>query len=262
MSKLHTYHFPFLSSEIKFEFIENINSDIALGINEIVQVLKKDLSSKYVNSSAYKLNNASKNIPVIVSPEFIDYVDINLKYYSATVGDFNPFLDNLNKYNLNEIINIIPEESAIIKLSNFRFDSSLLKFYILKKIINFLDFNNITNYYFSYIDIVGSFGNITWNANFKIPDTKSSVHFKLNNSYGYLFVANKNKKVKNYSKFANLDKKIDSDFIILKGKNLIDLKILSYEIENMTWLHQYKGFAAENKINVIIYTDKKEVIEV
>ncbi len=262
MSKLHTYHFPFLSSEIKFEFVDNIAPEIAEGVSNLIHVLKNDLSTKQINSSAHKLSNATTKLPVIVSPEFIEYFELNLKYYSATQSSFSPFSEKIDKYKINEYIEINKEEDAIIKLKNFRFDSTLLKFYILKKINAFLDFNGVRNYYFSYVDVAGSFGNVRWNAKFNASDFNKEIEFKLYNSYAYMFIPDSTKEEKFYSKFANVDKEVKANYIVVKGANLIDLKILSLEIENLNWLHQYKLFAQENNVSMTIFTQEQEIIEI
>jgi len=219
MSKLHTYHFPFLSNELKIEFVENINPNLAEAITDLIFILKNDLSSSVSNSSGHKLNSSGLKFPVIVSPDFLEFFEVNLKYFFATQSDFNPF--NIE-----------------------------------------VDLNNITNYYFNYVDVAGSFGKVTWNAKFNLVDYNTEVDFTLHNKFAYIFIPDINKVEKAYAKFANIDKEIKPLFIILKGNNLLDLRILSLEIENLRWKHQFITFAQENNVQLVIYNQDKEKIEI
>jgi hypothetical protein len=262
MSGLHTYHFPFLSSEIKIEFLRNIDSDIALGLSTLIDVYKNDLNSQSHNTSAFKLNESNTNFPVIVSPEFFEFFEISLKYFLATKSDFNPFSIKVDKFNFQEIVKFDKQELAIIKLKKFKFNSNLKKFFLLKKVTEFFKLNNIEDYHFNYVDIAASFGKVTWRTNFNIQELNKSIVVKLHNTFAYMFEPNLDKEEKQYAKFANLDKRIEPLQIVLKGKNLLDLKILSLEMENLTWLHQYKIFAEENNIGLTILTQDNELVEI
>lgn len=254
MSKLHTYHFPFLSDELKIEFVENIKPELAEAISDLILVLKNDLSPKYINGSAHKLNNSGLKFPVVVSPEFIEFFEINLKYFFVTSANFTPFDIEVDKFNTEGYFLVNKNEDTIIKLVDFKFNSSLLKFFILQKINNFLLQNKVTNYYFNYVDIAASFGAVTWKAKFNLIDYNKEVEFKLHNKFAYIFSPNTHKQEKTYSKFANVDTEVKAALILLKANNLLDLKVLSMEMENLRWLHQYKEFAKENHTDITIYT--------
>jgi hypothetical protein len=262
MSKLHTYHFPFLSNDLKIEFVKNIDPEIAEAISSFISVLKMDLNPQLSNTSASKLNNSSLNLPVTVSPEFLEFFETNIRYFFATRSDFNPFSKKIDKFNLDSYFAIDKEENSITKLRNFKFDSPLIKFFILRRLQGLLKVNEVFDYYFNYIDIAGSFGKVTWNAKFDLEDFNSEVSFALHNKFAYIFTPNSHKEQIEYSKFANIDKEIKPLYIILKGNNLLDLKILSLEMENFQWKHQFKAFAQENNVQIVIYTEEKEKIEI
>jgi len=254
MSNVHTYHFPFLSHELKLEFVKNIDQELADSISDIILILKNDLSPKYSNGSAHKLNNSGKKFPIIVSPDFIEFLETNIKYFLATSSEFNPFNKNIDKFNLEGYFLIDKSECSILKLDDFKFDSSLLKFFIIQKIINLLNLNNVKDYYLNYVDIAASFGEVTWRAKFILTDFNKEVEFKLHNKYAYIFAPNHEKEVKSYGKFANIDQEVKAAHILLKGNNLLDLKVLALEMEHLKWLHQYKEFAKENRTDIIVYT--------
>lgn len=260
MNRLHTYHFPFLSGELKIEAVNSIPQDIAKGISDLIIVLKNDLNDKYLNSSSYKLNNSSIELPVIVSPEFIEFFEMNVEYFIATRSDFSPFKNPvIDKSNLGDYFIIDKSTDTITKIKDFKFDSPLQKFYLIQKIVDELSRNNIKNYYLKYVDVAASFGNVRWNASFEILEDEHTLDFKLHNSYAYFFAPISSERQAS-SKFANIDKEIDAEYIILIGANLTDLKILSLEIANLSWLHQYKQFKSENNIHIIIYTANKDII--
>jgi len=254
MSNVHTYHFPFLSHELKLEFVKNIDSDLADLISDLIQILKNDLSHKYANSSAHKLNNAGKKFPVVVSPDFIEFFETSIKYFLATSSEFNPFNKEVDKFNLEGYFLINNHENTIIKLDDFKFDSALLKFFIIQKIVNLLNLNNVKDYYLNYVDIAASFGEVTWKAKFHLTDFNKEVEFKLHNKFAFIFTPDHEKEVKGYTKFANVDQEVKASHILLKGNNLLDLKILALEMEHLKWLHQYKEFAKENRTDIIVYT--------
>lgn len=254
MSNVHTYHFPFLSHELKLEFVKNIDSELADAIADLISILRSDLSPKYSNSSAHKLNNAGKKFPVVVSPNFIEFFETSIKYFLATNSEFNPFNKNIDKFNLEGYFLLNKEEHTIIKLDDFKFDSSLLKFFIIQKIISFLNSNNIEDYYLNYVDIAACFGKVTWKAKFHLTDFDKEIEFKLHNKYAYIFAPNHEKDEKSYGKFANIDQEVNASLILLKGNNLNDLKVLAIEMEHLKWLHQFKEFAKENHTDIIVYT--------
>lgn len=254
MTKLHTYHFQFLSHELKLEFVENIEPELADAISDLIYVLKNDLSTRSQNSSAHKFNHSAANLPVKVSPEFLEYFETNIKYFIATSSQFNPFSRDIDKFNLEGYFLVDKESSSIIKFDDFKFNSTLLKFYIIQKINNLLQFNKIKDYYLNYVDIAACFGEVTWRAKFQLSDYNKDIEFKLHNKYAYIFTPNMHKDEKQYSKFANIDKEVNASLILLKGNNLTDLKILELEMENLRWLHQYQQFAKENHTDIIVYT--------
>lgn len=254
MSKVHTYHFPFLSNELKIEFVKNIDPELAEDLSDLISVYKNELNSNSSNSSAHKLNNSGLKFPVVVSPEFLDYFEKNIKYFVVTQSKFSPFNIKVDKFNLEGYFLISPEENSIIKLVDFKFDSSLKKFFIIDRINTFLRRNNIIDYYINYIDVAASFGDVTWRAKFNLTDYNREVEFKLHNKFAFIFIPDHEKEEKAYAKFANIDQEVKPSFLVLKGDNLLDLKILSMEMENLRWLHQYKLFAKENRTGIIAYT--------
>lgn len=254
MSKVHTYHFPFLSNELKIEFVKNIDPDLAEDLSDLISVYKNELNANSTNSSAHKLNNAGLKFPVVVSPEFLDFFEKNVKYFLATPSKFNPFNIEVDKFNLEGYFLINSEENSIIKLVEFEFNSPLKKFFIIDKINTFLRRNNIIDYYINYIDIAASFGEVTWRAKFHLTDFNREVEFKLHNKFAYIFIPDNEKEEKSYTKFANIDQEVKPVFLVLKGDNLMDLKVLSLEMENLKWLYQYKLFAKENRTGIIAYT--------
>lgn len=262
MSGLHTYYFEFLSDRLKIEFIKNIPTDLADGIFTLIALLKKDLNSKTINSSAYKLNHSAVNLPITVSPDFFEFFETSIKYFVSTSSNFSPFKEELDKYSLQKYFSLNKEKNIIVKLKDFIFESSLLKPYILTKITELIKRNKFEDYYFQYLDIVATFGKATWKAKFELEDLADEIKFDLRDRFALLYSPNHDVERVKYQKFANLDKEINPLYIVLTGKNILDLKILSLELANFQWLHQFKTYKQENNIEIIIYDEKRETIVV
>lgn len=262
MSELYRYHYPFFSENLKIEFTKKVSKQITDEIGIYLQDVISELNQTKASSSAHLFLNSGISFPIKLKPIFYEFLNTNIDYFFATKGNFNPFNIEINLENIDDYIYFDSKDLIVIKKKkNFKLLNDLKKLFVIQKLVNYLNILKITDFHISYIDFCATFGKVTWNAKFNL-DNNQKIAFTQNNSFAYIFHPKKNPATEIYNKFANVDQEIEPLYIVLIGKHLLDLKILSLELIGLKWKHQYVNFAKHNSIDLIIYTKDLELFEI
>ncbi len=257
-NKLHKYIFPFGAKELTISFVKPQSKGIIEALSLLIHSFQSELNPRIVHSSAYALNKAQLGLSVKVKEEFIDFLYENIQL-SNTFDEFKPFKFEkalaLNK--IYDYLVINGKENTLVKNLNFNFEASkLLKYFIIKKVNQFLKENKITNYLITSETIHSAAGNLRWNSNFYIDEISEYVHFKLHNESAILVVLNQLES--RTTKFANVDKTIIGNFAIVIGKDPCELKALSLKLNTLNQESDYKKLASEYGLKIILINEKKE----
>lgn len=261
-NRLHKYIFPFGAKEMNISFANAQGKEVIEALSLLIHSFQNELNSRIVHSSAYGLNKAQLGLSVKVKEEFIDFIYENIKF-SNTFPEFKPFKFEkalaLNK--IGDYVEINPKENTLTKNLNFTFDTTvLLKYFIVKKINQFLKENRISDYLLTTGTIQSSAGNLRWNANFYIDEISEHVHFKLHNESAILTTINQIDDDKKVSKFASVDKTVSGNFAILIGDDPCELKILTLKLGDLTKDYEFKTYAAEHGIQIMLINNNKEIL--
>ncbi len=256
---VHEYIFPLGVSDITIKSAVEIPDKFLEDISVLIENFENDINKNLIGSSAYKFHSGQINIPIFVKEEFQDFLIENMKHI-GTDTEFKPFKTNEEIKDINDFLIIDRQSLSVIKKKEISLNSNILnKYYIVDAINQYMIENKKLGYLLTTDTIQSSFGKLRWKTDFPIEG--EDIHLKLLNQNAILEVIDESKINKQSPKFANPDRELIPDKIVLIGENKsVNLKILSYKISNLYFKYDFVRFKEKYKLEIIVVDKNGEVI--
>ncbi|MCA9386464.1 hypothetical protein KC669_00350 [Candidatus Dojkabacteria bacterium] len=231
-------------------------------IFKLIQFIRYDFNHIIHNSSAYRLNSAGINVPVLVTPEFKHYLKTNIFECDKSDQKFLPFYKKHGKIEKDSMINVLKiEENIVKKESDILFKSNLiLQPYLIDLIFEKVKTLKIKSFLLSTKNYHRCFGSEIWDVSLEIEPQNNYTTKICNAAIGIHFIAT-NEEEDNKNFFANSDSFVNPLYAIMPSKTCIDSKISSLIIKTLRTESALKRFAKETKQSFILVDEDLKTTE-
>ncbi|MCA9381675.1 hypothetical protein KC678_05395 [Candidatus Dojkabacteria bacterium] len=247
------YSFDLGTTTLEILTNDLINSEDLDTVFKLIQFVRYDFNHIIHNSSAYRLNSAGIDTPVLVTPEFRHYLKINISEADKSKHDFMPFYRKNGVIEKNAISNIIEiEDNIATKKSEILFKSNLLlQAYLIDLIFENIKSLKIKSFLLHTKNFARSFGTNSWDVTLEIESGENYTTKLINKSIGVHNITQSEKR-KIPDTFANKDMGIEAVYTIVPSVTCIDSKIIASRISKIFTESALKRFAKENSQEFIL----------
>ena len=243
------YNFTLGTTPLTIQTTKKATTEILDQIFSLIQFFRFDFNHTIHNSSGYRFNDTKINIPFLTSKEFIQYLKINYDYLSE---NFNPFFgDEHSKKKIPELI-FGTERHTIIKKNNVFFNTQiLLQAFIIDVIFDLLLEKDFRDILINTSSFYKADNKRDWEIEFLIENNLSIKDSIRGETKAILYNSQKNP-VNRPTGFANKDRVIKSEYIILKANSCVEARIDAFDIFKITTDSGFKAHAQDKKSNFIV----------
>lgn len=127
----HICRFLFGINEIQVKTEKILPDKVASNISTLLKGFANELNSNIKDSQAYKFNRAQIGIPIRLSREFLDFLQVNKTLTLKSDFRFVPFeIGNYAaKFNFDDFFKIFENDLSVVKFQQIYLDTSILRKY-------------------------------------------------------------------------------------------------------------------------------------
>lgn len=259
---IYGYPFKFGTGELRAKTLRAISSEILEDIELLLQDSLDELNHNIRNSSAYKFNEGQLHVPIFVSKEFIDFLELNIIYFRQFGDAFNPFSVNeplTDWLEFDDTLIVDRKQKSIIKLKEVVFDSSFFRnAFIIDLLSSLLLEKGIHDFLLETSSITLCKGNFIWEVEFTNTRYTKGLRFQSFTSAGIAV------EKEDYDLLRILDANESTilwSALVIFGESANYVRMISLLIEELQSEADFKEFCTSWNVEIVCINDQNEILK-